>query len=208
MNIIESIAPFDVEIRKGFDFHQIVNALATVDEVEKMKPEFVYEKIAMELVPTQTENPWGFYYGPQFTFANEQGGLMYVPSLNDITSDTIMYWEDRAKTCNNPLLIARYADLVWDFKQKIAHRGQEPWMYRLCVDNMLRVCDEDYCSHPVITVNILERLFAISKDTPEDNQLVKDTFVTFEQRHSKDDTVRLWASRFLLMMEQKRVLQT
>lgn len=204
MNIIESIAPFDVETRKGFDFHQIVNALATVDEVEKMKPEFVYEKIAMELVPTQTENPWGFYYGPQFTFANEQGELMYVPSLNDITSDTIMYWEDRAKACNNPLLIARYADLVWDFKQKIAHRGQEPWMYRLCVDNMLRVCDEDYCSHPVITVNVLERLFAISKDTPEDNQLVKDTFVTFEQRHSKDDTVRLWASRFLLMMEHKK----
>lgn len=204
MNIIESIAPFDIETRKGFDFHQIVNTLATVDEVEKMKPEFVYEKIAMELVPTQTENPWGFYYGPQFTFANEQGELIDVPSLNDITSDAIMYWEDRAKACNNPLLIARYADLVWDFKQKIAHRGQEPWMYRLCVDNMLRVCDEDYCSDPVITVNVLERLFAISKGTPEDSQLVKDAFVTFEQRHSKDNTVRLWASRFLLMMEHKK----
>ena len=204
MNIIESIAPFDVETRKGFDFHEIVNALATVDEVEKMKPEFVYEKIAMELVPTQTENPWGFYYGPQFTFANEQGELMYVPSLNDITSDTIMYWEDRAKVCNNPLLIARYADLVWDFKQKIAHRGQEPWMYRLCVDNMLRVCNEDYCSHPFIAINILERLFAIVKNTLADIQLVKNAFITFEQRHSQDDTVRVWASRFLLMMEYKK----
>ena len=41
MNIIESIAPFDVETRKGFDFHQIENALATVDEVEKkVLPEF------------------------------------------------------------------------------------------------------------------------------------------------------------------------
>ena len=204
MNIIESIAPFDVETRKGFDFYQIESALATVDEIEKKKPDFVYEIIAMKLVPTQAENPWGFYYGPQFTLENEQGELMYVPSLNDITSEAITYWEGRAKACNNPLLIARYADLVWDFKQKIAHRGQEPWMYRLCVDNMLRVCDEDYCSHPVITVNVLERLFAISKDTPEDNQLVKDTFVTFEQRHSKDDTVRLWASRFLLMMEYKK----
>ena len=204
MNIIESIAPFDIETRKGFDFHQIENALATVDEVEKTKPEFVYEIIAMKLVPTQTENPWGFYYGPQFTLKNEQGEPMYVPSLNDITSDAIMYWEGRAKACNNPLLIARYADLVWEFKQKIAHIGQASWMYRLCVDNMLRVCNEDYCSHPVIAVNILERLFAIVKNTPEDIQLVKDAFITFEQRHSQDDTVRLWASRFLLMMEYKK----
>ena len=60
MNIIESIAPFDVETRKGFDFHEIVNALYTVDYVVIMNPEFVYEKISMEFVPTQTENPLGF----------------------------------------------------------------------------------------------------------------------------------------------------
>ena len=42
------------------------------------------------------------------------------------------------------------------------------------------------------------------KNTPEDIQLVKDAFITFEQRHSQDDTVRLWASRFLLMMEYKK----
>ena len=82
MNIIESIAPFDIETRKGFDFHQIENALATVDEVEKTKPEFVYEIIAMRLVPTQTENPWGFYYGLQLTLKNEQGEPMYVPWTN------------------------------------------------------------------------------------------------------------------------------
>ena len=50
MNIIESIAPFDIETRKGFDFHHIEDALATVDDVEKTKPEFVYEIIAMKLV--------------------------------------------------------------------------------------------------------------------------------------------------------------
>lgn len=204
MNIIESIAPFDIETRKGFDFYQIESSLATVDEIEKRKPDFGYEIIAMKLVPTQTKNPWGFYYGPQLTLKNEQGEPVYVPSLNDITSDAITYWEARAKACNNPLLIARYADLVWDFKQKIVHKGQASWMYRLCVDNMLRVCNEDYCSHPVMTVNILERLFAIVQNTPEDIRLVKNAFITFEQRHSQDDTVRLWASRFLLMMEYKK----
>ena len=204
MTIIESIAPFDIETRKGFDFYQIESSLATVDEIEKRKPDFGYEIIAMKLVPTQTKNPWGFYYGPQLTLKNEQGEPVYVPSLNDITSDAITYWEARAKACNNPLLIARYADLVWDFKQKIVHKGQASWMYRLCVDNMLRVCNEDYCSHPVMTVNILERLFAIVQNTPEDIRLVKNAFITFEQRHSQDDTVRLWASRFLLMMEYKK----
>lgn len=77
-------------------------------------------------------------------------------------------------------------------------------MYRLCVENMLLVCNEDYCSHPIITVNILERLFAIAKNAPEDIRLVKAAFIAFEQRHSQDDTVRLWASRFLLMMEYKK----
>lgn len=204
MNIIESIAPFDVENRKGFDFHQVESALVTVGEAEKAKPEFMYEITAMKLVPTQTKEPLGYNYGPQLTSANEKGEQIYVPSLNDITSDAISYWENRAQACKNPILIVRYAGLVWDFKQKITHEGHAPWMYRLYVDNMLRVCNEEYCSHPIITLTVLECLFVITKDTTEDSRLAKDAFITFEQRHSKDDTVRLWASRFLLMMEHKK----
>ena len=177
MNIIGSIAPFDVETRKGFDPHQVGSALETIEEEEKTKPEFMYEITAMRLVPIQTKEPWGFYYGPQLTLTNEKGEQIYVPSLNDITSDAISYWENRAQACKNPILIVRYAGLVWDFKQKITHKRQAPWMYRLYIDNMLRVCNEDYCSHPVITVMVLERLFVIAKDMPADIQLVKDTFV-------------------------------
>lgn len=54
--------------------------------------------------------------------------------------------------------------LGWDFKQKLVGRTQEPWMYSLYVDNMLRVCNEDYCSHPVITVGVFEHLLPSDKE--------------------------------------------
>ena len=205
MEINDVLSLFNIDSRKGFDLSKVASELSSVDEAEKVKPEFKYEVVAMQLMPTQVENPWGsYYFGPKFTFADQNGNPMYYPSFDDITPDAVMYWERRAQACTNPLLKARYAGLVWDFKKKIAQTNQEPWMYRLYIDSMLRVCNEDYCYHPVITVNVLERLFDLTKNSDVDLKQTKDAYTSFELRHAMDEAVRMWASRFILMIENKK----
>lgn len=204
MTIKEVLLDFDQIDRKGYDYHAIITALSSISEDEKAKPECKYEALAFRLVPSTGENQWGFYFGPQFTFEDKDGNLVYDPDIKEITSEAISYWEIRYKECNNPLLVSRYAGLVWDFKQKITHKAYSPDLYRTYVDSMLKLCNEDYSSHPVITTNNLERLFVIAKGQDHDLQLVKNAYNDFETRHAEDNAIRYWASQFLLMIENRK----
>ena len=70
---------------------------------------------------------------------------------------------------------------------------------------MLKVCNEDYTSHPVIAINILERLFNITKGQKEDLALVKAAYIDFEEKNAVDNCARYWSSRFNLMLKNKKL---
>ena len=204
MSISEVLAKFDVVDRKGFDAHAIISALSTVDEQEKNKSDFVFEDLAFSLVPSGNNN-WGTYYGPQITFKDQNENIIEEPALDDITIDAVLYWEQRYKATNNPLLTMTYAGLVWDFKLKVCHEKKDSDLYRKYVDSMLKVCNEDYTSHPVITTNILERLFNITKGQKEDFALLKAAYINFEDKNAVDNSPRYWSSRFNLMLKNKKL---
>lgn len=203
MNITDVFTQFDIIDKKGFDSHEIIGALSSVEENEKGKPEFGFENLAFTLVPTHDDN-WGTYYGPQAIFKDSNNNPIEVPALNDVTIDAVLYWEQRYKETKNPLLTMRYAGLVWGFKHHIFHLKYAPDLYRIYVDSMLKVCNQDYANHPVITTAILERLFYVAKNNEQDLILVKQAYIDFEKRHATDDSVRYWASRFLIMLEYKK----
>lgn len=204
MTILESLQSFDQVSKKGFYPHEIIYALSSVDAEEKQKPEYAYEELAFSLQPYQDGNPWGFYYGPQFTFADKNGDPIYSPSLDEVTPDAIAYWNKRVGESINPLFKARYAGLVWDFENRICKKGHVPTLRRNYVDSMLKVCNEDYLPHPTITANLLERLFEVTKSQQDDLEKTKQAYKDFEARHATDDAVRYWASRFLMMLEYKK----
>lgn len=204
MSLLEIISKFDDEGCKCFDAHTIVAALSNIDESEKEKPDFGFENLAFSLVPASHSNNWGTYYGPQMTFTDDNGNIKEIPGLGDITVNAVQYWEQRYKVTKNPLLTMTYAGLVWDFKPKVVHQKYDQDLYRIYIDSMLKVCNDDYASHPTITVNILERLFDVAKKQEADIELVKNAYITFERRHSDDNSIRYWSSRFLTMLKNKR----
>lgn len=204
MSISEVLSTFDIVDKKGFNTHTIISALMSLNEEEKKKSEFEYEYLAFSLVPSSNNN-WGTYYGPQMTFKDENDNIFEDPALTDITIDAVLYWEQRYKITKNPLLTMTYAGLVWDFKNTIFHQKYDSDLYRIYVDSMLKVCNEDYTSHPVITTNILERLFNITKGQKEDFALLKAAYIDFEDKNAVDNSPRYWSSRFNLMLKNKKL---
>ncbi len=207
MTIADVFSEFDVLDKKGFEAHDIICALSAVEEKEKNEPEYGYEYLAFYLVPNSENNSncnWGTFYGPHSIFTDADNNIIESPALSDITIDAVLYWEQRYKMTKNPLLTMRYAGLVWGFKNHIFHQKYESDLYRTYVDSMLKVCNEDYARHPVITTTILERLFYVAKSNEQDLILVKKAYIDFEKRHATDDSVRYWASRFLMMLEYKK----
>ena len=112
MTIAEVLSTFDDIERKSYDAHEIFSALSSIDEDENSKNEARYEPLAFRLVPSPSENPWGSYFGPQYTFSDKDGNPVYDPDITEITPEAVLYWESRYRECKNPLLISRYAGLV------------------------------------------------------------------------------------------------
>ena len=201
--LAEVLAAYDV-VGQGFEYHDYVGALNALPEAERVKPECHNEWTAFMLQPNDSDHTFGGYFGPQVTMADPQGNPVYIPALSDITPDAVLYWEQRYKAAANPLMRMRYAALVWDFKKRIANANYDNDLYRIYVDSMLEVCNNDLESHPVVTTTVLERLFSITKGNPADLTKTKDALRAFEARKSTDKSVRLWACQFLLMTENKK----
>jgi len=202
-SLADVLAAYDVA-GFSFEYHDLVGALCSLPNVERAKPESQYEWTAFMLQPNDSDHTFGGYFGPQVTMADAQGNPVYIPALNDITPDAVLYWEQRYKTATNPLMRMRYAALVWDFKKRIVNADYDKDLYRVYVDSMIEVCNNDLESHPVVTTTVLERLFSIAKGNPADLAKTKDALRDFEARKATDKTVRLWACQFLLMTENKK----
>jgi len=112
--------------------------------------------------------PWGTYYGPTLTAANAQGGPIYIPDLSQIDADAIAHWEQRATAARHPVLRARYADLLWDFKLKAVRQPAEVQFARTAIDAYLEAVRAKLHRHPVSAVKALQRaldLALITRDT-------------------------------------------
>lgn len=205
MTILGILDKYNEPDLKNIGYEDIIMDLNSVASEEQERDTYAFEQLAFRLQPQHGENPWGnYHYGPQFTFRAANGAPVYSPAFTEVTKEAVEYWNDRISECNNPLLKLRYATLVWDFQQSICHKQNNGNLYNVIVDAALDVCNGDYFKHPVLTVNILEWLFAFTRNREDSFAKVKTAYADFEKRHSEDDAIRYWASRFQIMLDNKK----
>lgn len=81
--------------------------------------EALAELVAFQLGPRQDSETggWNTYFGPMVTWKNKDGMVSENPTRGKITPNIMDYWQRRAQEETNPILQARYPDLVWDFSK-------------------------------------------------------------------------------------------
>lgn len=205
MTILGILDKYNEQDLKNISYEDIIMDLNSVASEEQERDTYAFEQLAFRLQPQHGENPWGnYHYGPQFTSRAANGAPVYSPAFTEVTKEAVEYWNDRISECNNPLLKLRYATLVWDFQPSICHKQNNGNLYNIIVDAALDVCNGDYFKHPVLTVNMLEWLFAFTRNREDSFAKVKTAYADFEKRHSVDDAIRYWASRFQIMLDNKK----
>jgi len=205
MTILGILDKYNEPDLKNIGYEDIIMDLNSVASEEQKRDTYAFEQLAFRLQPQHGENPWGnYHYGPQFTFRAANGAPVYSPAFAEVTMEAVEYWNDRISECNNPLLKLRYATLVWDFQPSICHKQNNGDLYNIIVDAALDVCNGDYFKHPVLTVNMLEWLFAFTRNREDSFAKVKTAYADFEKRHSVDGAIRYWASRFQIMLDNKK----
>lgn len=205
MTILGILDKYNEPDLKNIGYEDIIMDLNSVASEEQERDTYAFEQLAFRLQPQHGENPWGnYHYGPQFTFRAANGAPVFSPAFAEVTKEAVEYWNDRISECNNPLLKLRYATLVWDFQPSICHKQNNGNLYNIIVDAALDVCNGDYFKHPVLTVNMLEWLFAFTRNREDSLAKVKTAYADFEKRHSVDGAIRYWASRFQIMLDNKK----
>lgn len=205
MTILGILDKYNEPDLKNIGYEDIIMDLNSVASEEQERDTYAFEQLAFRLQLQHGENPWGnYHYGPQFTFRTANGTPVYSPAFAEVTKEAVEYWNDRISECNNPLLKLRYATLVWDFQPSICHKQNNGNLYNIIVDAALDVCNGDYFKHPVLTVNMLEWLFAFTRNREDSFAKVKTAYADFEKRHSVDGAIRYWASRFQIMLDNKK----
>jgi hypothetical protein len=156
---------------------------------------------------TNSETGWGTYYGPMFVFPDKEKSAAEFPSIKNITPSIIDYWEKRTNESKNPILKARYADLVWDFSEKINGTRINYTMAVITIENIIEIADKDLHKYQINVIAKLKRALslALSLNNKELISKAKDAIIAYENKVAKDDKPGLWGFSFDLLLKNKNV---
>lgn len=88
-------------------------ALDKYEGDEQVKERLQREWFAFLLKPCDTGKR---RFEPRYSILNEHGKVHHLPDLaKDFTKEAIDYYRQRVEETENPVLKARYADIIWDF---------------------------------------------------------------------------------------------
>ncbi len=62
---------------------------------------------------------WGSYFEPMAELGRADGGTLLSPDIAKLDDQTLEHWRNRAGSAKNPMMRARYADLVWEFGRRL-----------------------------------------------------------------------------------------
>ena len=126
------------------------------------------------------KSPWGTFFAP---LRSEQcdGAVIHDPDLAQLDSKSVDVWARRAKTCANPVLTSRYADLIWELEQKIVeHAKRRPEFARLAFDAYLRAVREERFLYPPFATQALKRALEIAGEMHDSEKITQATEAILE----------------------------
>ena len=199
-------------ISKPLSEHEISERIRNFakEKFDKNPPDIlIWEQIAFDFTENYPDDKlgWGTYFGPLFVLPNEEGKMVEYPSIQKLTPEIISYWEQRANESDNPILKARYSNLVWDFSEKV--KGEKPHysIAQIFIDLIVEIAGKNLHKYNVDVIKKLERALFLAlaiNDSRRINKLI-DTIINYEEKIAEDDKPGLWGFSYELLVKNKKV---
>ena len=177
------------ELKEPFNEVQIVDELQKASKSQpEMNPDelkgYIAEANAFFFIPAHNENnPWGTYFGPFMTGTRQDGTEAYSPDIAQIDSEILGYWEKRATETPNPVLRARYSDLLWDLTRHVTGTSPNHEYARRAIDSYLEATKAGLYTLPIRGIHWCERALGLARmlsDHVRINQVVDFMFKFYD----------------------------
>lgn len=200
---LNSIDNFSIEVYDERDISDHLKKYSP-EKTDTVDPLLLSELMAFEFMENypHKDGSWGTYFGPIIEIRNADGSGMESPSIKLVTPEMIKYWNERALECNNPLLVARYSGLVWDFQFKVTGKKPIHKICRLYIEALLNVSKKIKPKHTIYLYTKLERALNLSMSL-NDKALIeesKKTLIQFEKDNSVDSQPGSWGYCYDLLI--------
>jgi hypothetical protein len=160
---------------------------------------------------------WGTYFAPIFTATRVDGSKVVAPDIKDLNTDVIRYWEKRAQECLNPVMRARYADLVWDLTNAISGTKPDPEFARIAIDAYTEATDKKFFTPEIAGIQWLQRALDLAQsiNDPERTKRVVEFMFVFYDRIAQPRLIGTWlflfdnlyATKLLDEATEKKIIQ-
>jgi hypothetical protein len=154
------------------------------------------------------DSVWGTYFAPMMTATRTDGSEFRSPDVKDLDAEVVAHWEQRARSVKDPVMRARYADLVWDMKKIITTERPSHEYAQIAIDSYVESIDRQLYSMDIEGCQWLKRAFHIAlslKDSQRITAVVEAVFrhydKTVDPRHPG-----VWIFPFDLLYDTKGVL--
>lgn len=126
------------------------------------------------------------HYGPIATLSNDKGEVLEVPSIKDVTAETLAYWARRAREAKHPIMRFRYGDLPWDLAPKVQGASRDPDGARIAIDAALELAGRPDTKSRIGRVK-LTRALGLAKSLRDAGrfELVRDAMIAFMSRTAR-----------------------
>jgi hypothetical protein len=154
------------------------------------------------------DSVWGTFFGPMAVLTRNDGGEVRVPDIKELDGEVVAHWESRARSTNDPVMRARYADVVWDLKQAIANERPSHEFAQMAIDLYLLAIRERLYTMEIEAVNWLKRALGLSlsiRDT-ERTKLAVDRMFEFYDQVASPEKPGVWIFLFDTLYGRKNLL--
>ncbi|MGH9688208.1 MAG: DUF4209 domain-containing protein [Candidatus Acidiferrales bacterium] len=130
------------------------------------------------------DSVWGTYFAPFSSAKRKNGDDVYFPDIKNLDAESVAHWESRAAESQNPVMRARYADLVWDLKPAITGERPNVHFARIAVDSYLEAADRGFSPMEVVGIKWLGRALDLSlsiKDSERVQRVVEFMFEFYDR---------------------------
>jgi len=154
------------------------------------------------------DSVWNTYFGPMMTAMRQDGAEFRSPDIKDLDAEVVAYWEGRARSVRNPVMRARYADIVWDFKRAITKEGPSHEYAQIAIDAYLDATEKRRYKMDFEGVSWLRRTLdlSLSLNDQERTQRVVAAIFGFYDAVAKPQHVGVWVFPFDALYGRKGLL--
>jgi lysyl-tRNA synthetase class 1 len=108
------------------------------------------------------DSVWNTYFAPMMTVPRQDGTEFRSPDIKDLDAEVVAFWEGRARSVQNPVMRARYADLVWDLKRAITNERPSHEYAQIAIDAYLDATEKRRYTMDIDGVGWLRRALDLS----------------------------------------------